>query len=117
MAVPVKPDLQKILKQQEQRSKYFEPARAGWDGPEMQSAEDAAPNPVLEAYGPKATTRAIRAALLAAAIPDPKAVIAIGAMILMMRLLKQVQEKKRRVTPLLPVATDPEHFEQEQKAA
>ena len=116
-AVPVKPDLQKILKQQEQRPKYFEPARAGWNGPEMQRAEDAAPNSVLEAYGPKATARAIRAGLLAAAIPDPKAVVAIAAVILLMRLLKQVQEKKRRVTPLLPMATNSEHFKQEQKAA
>jgi hypothetical protein len=94
VAVPVKPDLQKMLKQQDHRPRYFEPARAGWNGPEMKRPEDASPNPVLEAYGPKATTRAIRAALIAAAIPDPKAVIAIAVIIMLMRLLRNVQERR-----------------------
>ena len=67
LAVPVKPDLGKILKQQEQRNRPFEPAQAGWNGPEMQRAQDVAPNPVLEAYGPAATARSVRAALAAAA--------------------------------------------------
>jgi len=94
-AVPVKPDLEKILKQQEHRNRSFEPAQAGWNGPEMQRPQDAAPNAVLEAYGPAATARSIRAALAAAAIPDPKAVVAIGVLILLMRIMRQIQDRRR----------------------
>jgi hypothetical protein len=114
LAVPVKPDLQKILKQQEHRPRYFEPARAGWNGSEMKRPEDASPNPVLEAYGPKATTRAIRASLMAAAVPDPKAVVAIAAVILLMRVLRTVQERRNK----LALVTSPASaLEQERKAA
>jgi hypothetical protein len=93
-AVPVKPDLGKILKQQEQRNRSFEPAQAGWNGSEMQRQQDAAPNPVLEAYGPAATARSIRAALMAAAVPDPAAVIAIAVLILLMRIMRQMQDRR-----------------------
>ena len=96
MAVPVKPDLGKILKQQEQRNHSFEPAQAGWNGPEMQRAQDVAPNPVLEAYGPAATVRSVRAALMAAAIPDPTAVIAIAVLIILMRVMRQTQERRQQ---------------------
>ncbi|HVZ15830.1 MAG TPA: hypothetical protein VG897_01840 [Terriglobales bacterium] len=95
-AVPVKPDLGKIFKQQQQRSRPFEPARAGWNGPEMQRPQDASPNPVLEAYGPAATTRSVRAALMAAVIPDPSAVVAIVMVIILMRIMRQTQERRRR---------------------
>jgi hypothetical protein len=95
-AVPVKPDLEKILKQQEQRNRPFEPAQAGWNGPEMQRPQDASSNVVLETYGPAATKRAMRAALAAAAIPDPKAVVAIAALILLMRIMVQVREREKR---------------------
>jgi hypothetical protein len=95
-AVPVKPDLDKILKQQEQRNRQFEPAQAGWNGPEMQRPQDAAPNVVLETYGPAATLRSVRASLAAAAIPDPKAVIAIGVVIILMRIMREAQERQKQ---------------------
>jgi hypothetical protein len=95
-ATPVKPDLEKILKQQEQRNRQFEPAQAGWNGPEMQRPQDASPNVVLETYGPVATLRSVRASLATAAIPDPKAVIAIGAVIILMRMMRLVQERQKR---------------------
>jgi hypothetical protein len=100
-AVPVKPDLEKILKQQEQRNRSFEPAEAGWNGPEMQRAQDASPNVVLETYGPAATERALRAGLAAAAIPDPKAVVAIAVLILLMRIMMRVQEREKRRAPVV----------------
>jgi hypothetical protein len=96
-AVPVKPNLEKILKQQERRNRSFEPAQAGWNGPETQRAQDVSPNAVLETYGPAATERAVRASLMAAAIPDAKALLAIGLLIILMRTLRQVQERERRL--------------------
>jgi hypothetical protein len=104
-AVPVKPDLEKILKQQEQRDRSFEPAQAGWNGPEMQRPQDTSPNVVLETYGPAATERAVRAAIAAAAIPDPKAVMAIAVLILLMRIMMKVQEREKRRAPILAMRT------------
>jgi hypothetical protein len=115
-AVPVKPDLEKILKQQEQRNRSFEPAQAGWNGPEMQRAQDASPNVVLETYGPAATERAVRAALAAAAIPDPKAVIAIAGLILLMRIMVQAQTRERRRAPVVAMHVV-ESVEKKKKAA
>jgi hypothetical protein len=106
-AVPVKPDLDKILRQQEQRNRQFEPAQAGWNGPEMPRPQDAAPNVVLETYGPAATARAVRASLATAAVPDPKAVIAIGLLIVLMRIMRQAQERQKRsatVVAMRPIA-------------
>ncbi len=105
-ALPVKPDLNKILNQQEHRRRNFEPAQAGWNGPEMQRPQDAAPNAVLEAYGPAATARSIRAALMAAAMPDPKAVIAIAVLILLMRIMRQVQDRRKRLAVVVPIRAD-----------
>jgi len=102
-AVPVKPDLEKILKQQDQRKRTFEPAQAGWNGPEMQRPQDASPNAVLEAYGPAATVRSVRAALMAAAVPDPKAVLAIAVLIMLMRIMRQVQERRRQAAVVVPI--------------
>lgn len=114
-AVPVKPDLEKILNQQEHRRRTFEPAQAGWNGPEMQRPQDAAPNAVLEAYGPAATARSIRASLMAAAVPDPKAAIAIAALIILMRIMRQVQERRKRLAAV--VAIRPASPEEERRAA
>lgn len=97
-AVPIKPDLQKILKQQQERPTRFEPARAGWNGPEAPLASDAVRNPVYEAYGPASTTRAIRAALIAAATPDPVSVLAIGVLILFWRYSRKQRILREHTT-------------------
>ena len=113
-AMPIKPNLEKTLQQQEQRKRVFAPAQAGWNGPEMQRPQDVAPNPVLEAYGPAATARSIRASLVAAAIPDPKAVLAIATIIILMRVMRTVGERRAggtKVVPILSVSS------QKQKAA
>src|SRR3954471_6945771 len=94
-AIPVKPNLEKILKQQEQRARPYEPARADWDGPEMVRAQDASPNPVYEAYGPASTARAIRASLRAAATPDPAAILGIGMLILLLRLARHQRTQRQ----------------------
>ena len=100
-AVPIKPDLQKILKQS-QRPKYFEPARAGWNGPEMVRPQDASPNPIYEAYGPASTVRMIRASLVAAVMPNPAAIALIGALIVLLRFTRQ-RRLRRENTVVVPI--------------
>src|SRR5512140_3592470 len=94
--VPIKPDLQKILKQQDLKLRHYEPAQAGWNGPEMVKPQDASPNPVYEAYGPGSTVRAIRASLSAAATPDPMALAAIGFLILLLRFSRHRRIQRDR---------------------
>jgi len=94
-ATPIRPDLHKLL--QEEKPRSFAPARAGWNGPEMRPAQGTL-NPTLEAYGPAATARAARASLLAAVIPDPKAVIAIGTLIVLLRVLRQQKLRRKSAT-------------------
>ncbi len=103
-ALPVKPDVEKILQRQEQHPRHYQPARAGWDGPEMAPPEQASRNPVYEAYGPASTVRAVHAALKAAAKPDPVAVLAIGFLILLLRIARQQRVARERavVTPIAP---------------
>jgi hypothetical protein len=100
-SIPVKPNIEKILKQQEQRQRTFEPARAGWDGPEMVRPQEASPNPVYEAYGPASTVRAIRASLRAAATPDPVAILGIGMLILLLRLTRHHRTQRQRAAVLV----------------
>ncbi len=114
-AVPVKPDLEQILKEQQQRPRHYEPARAGWNGPEMVKPQESSPNPVYEAYGPASTARAIRASLRAAAIPDPVALLGIGMLILLLRMVRaQGQRQKAAVVVIGP---QPEMVPDERKAA
>ena len=113
-SVPIKPNLEKTLQQQEQRRRTFVPAQAGWNGPEMQRPQDVAPNPVLEAYGPAATARSIRASLIAAAIPDPKAVIAIAVIIILMRTIKTIRQRRTREADIIPIRSA---AQQERQAA
>lgn len=112
--IPVKPDLEKILKQQEQRPRHFEPTRAGWNGPEMVKPHEGALNPVYEAYGPAATVRAIRASLKASATPDPVALLGIGMLILLLRIVRQQRHRPRTNIPVMPRV---ETLSQERKAA
>ena len=107
-AVPVKPDLQKILQEQSERPKYYEPARAGWNGPEMMRPQEAAPNPFYEAYGPASTVRMIRASLAEAAMPNPAAMAAIGLLILLLRYSRsrRLQRGQARVVPIRTATTE-----------
>ena len=100
-AVPSKPDLEKILKEQQQTPRHYEPARAGWNGPEMVKPQESSPNPVYEAYGPASTARAIRASLRAAATPDPVALLGIGMLILLLRVVR-AQGRRKAAVVMLP---------------
>ena len=71
----------------------------------MVPAQQAAPNPVYEAYGPAATARAIRASLRAAAMPDPAAFAAIGLLILLWRVAKK-QRIHRKQPQLVAISSN-----------
>lgn len=101
-ALPIKPNLEKILKEQQQRPRQYEPARAGWDGPEMVRSQAASPNPVYEAYGPASTARAIRSSLRAALTPDPAAMAGILMLILLWRIVRGQRLRRESAVVLMP---------------
>lgn len=103
-AVPIKPDLQKMLQEHSTHPRSFEPARAGWNGPEMARPQDGFTNPVYDAYGPASTVRMIRASLLAAALPNPAAIAVIGALILLLRYARnrRLSQQRAEVVPIRP---------------
>ena len=89
-AAPIRPDIRKLVKENQTQPPHSAPARAGWNGPEL-PAPDLSANPVLD---PAVTLRSNKAALMAAAIPDPRAVLAVAVVIFLMRLLRHIQEKQ-----------------------
>jgi hypothetical protein len=106
MAVPIKPDLKKILEQQQERPVHFEPARAGWNGAEVTPASGTTRNPVYEAYGPASTVRVIRTTLIAAATPDPLSIFAIGILILCWRYVRRQRIEREQAKIVLMGALD-----------
>jgi hypothetical protein len=104
-ATPIQPDVKQVLHQQEQGPVVpFAPARAGWNGPEAAPAAQASPNPVLEAIGPAASDRAVRASLLSAVVPDPRAIAAIVLVILLLRRMSRTSKAAARAQ--VPVAPE-----------
>jgi hypothetical protein len=98
-STPIKPDVRKILHQSDQTEVVqFGPARAGWDGPEAVPAAQSNPNPVLESIGPAASDRAVRASLLSALVPDPRAIAAIVLIILLLRRMRRTSKAAARKT-------------------
>ncbi len=93
-ATPIRPDIRKLVSQpQQDSSAEFMPARAGWDGPEMPRRMREV-NPALAIYDSTATARAARAALLQAAIPDPRALLGIVTVIFLLRILRKGDDKR-----------------------
>ena len=74
----------------------FPPSRVAWNGIE-QSAQPHSFNLMLEQYGPEGSTRLVRASLMEALIPDMRALLAIGLIILLLRILRSRDEKRMRM--------------------
>jgi len=91
-ATPIRPDIRKLVTENQTPPPKADPARAGWNGPEM-PVRDLSANPVLD---PAVTLRSNKASLIAAAVPDPRAVLAVIAVIFLMRMLRNIQEKDKR---------------------
>jgi hypothetical protein len=93
LATPIRPDIRKLVEQRQQEStSQFIPARAGWDGPEM--PPQARRNPALEAMSGAGLARAERVELISAATPDPRTVLGILALIVLLRLLRKQDKDK-----------------------
>ncbi len=88
-ATPIRPDLKKILTQPPEAAMKFAPARAGWNGPEMQPP--AAQASAALTFSQVAVAQAVRDSLRKAAIPDPRAVAAIVAAIVLLRKVRQLR--------------------------
>lgn len=86
-ATPIRLDLKKVLAQPQPEPPAFIPARAGWDGPETPAADVA--NAYTLHYGPQASANALRQSLIAAAVPDWRAVVAIVVMIFVLRRVRK----------------------------
>ena len=93
-ATPIKPDVQKLLKQSQQSQQQFIPARAGWTEPSM--AATVVRNPVLESIAGDHMQREFRETLTAVATPDPWIVLALATLILLMRKLRSIEAARNR---------------------
>src|SRR5919109_843605 len=91
---PRLPNVRKMLQQQQQETNY-PAARAGWDGPELKSRAQQPPNPAMEMFGPAAVARAVRASLVAAALPDWRV---IGCVLLVILLLRRMHRRNQLVS-------------------
>jgi hypothetical protein len=101
-AMPIKPDVRKVLAQPQVSPTQFAPARAGWDGPESaRSAQNF--NSTYEQFGPNGTARAVKSSLVAAALPDYRALAAIALVILLLRRMR----KDRRQAEVAAAAASP----------
>ncbi len=100
-ATPIRPDIRKVVTQaQEDSSASSMPARAGWDGPEMPVTQQA-----TAALDAARLAREERAEWIAVATPDPRAILGIVAVIFLLRLLREQDEKRMnlRVVPTPPM--------------
>ncbi len=102
-AAPIRPDIRKLVMENQTPPPQSGPARAGWNGPEMPT-HDVTANPALD---PSVTLRSNKAALITAAVPDPRAILAVVLVIFLMRLLRNIQEKEKRSAPDNVVTLEP----------
>ena len=97
-ATPIRPDIRKNANQPQQDEQAI-PARAGWDGPEMAEAQPPSLYASTVLSGER-LARARREELIAAATPDPRAILGIAAAIFLLRLLRQQEAVRLRARPI-----------------
>jgi hypothetical protein len=95
-ATPIRPDVRKVLERPMQSPADFATARAGWDGPETPSG---VLNVTYEQLGPAATARQVHQSLVAAFIPDYRALAAITLVIMLLRRIN-INQRKTVLTQL-----------------
>jgi len=110
-ATPIRPDIRKVVAESQTRPPQMPSARAGWNGPEMRPESR-----TIAALDPAITLRSNKAALITAAIPDPRALFAVAIIIILMRTLKRVQDEQKDRQPATVVVIG-EAKEQERLAA
>lgn len=102
-ATPLGLDLEKIANQAQKPVQRFAPARAGWDGPMMTTTpaqkQDAATTSFSQILDEAALTRSMRAQIEAIAIPDPRVLIGLAALILLLRKWREMRHPVPRHAP------------------
>lgn len=94
-ATPIKPDVQKMLQQSQRSRQPFIPARAGWSDSAVSSA---AVNPALQSIAQDHLRREFQETLAAIATPDPWLVVALAAVIILMRKLRSMEAERKPPT-------------------
>lgn len=100
-ATPIRPDVKKLLATPPGSSLEFAPARAGWNGPEAPSAQQAGLNPDLARVTPAATRIEFKNAILSALVPDPRVSAAILLAIIFLRKWLRREREAARLQPVL----------------
>jgi hypothetical protein len=100
-ATPIKPDLQKLLRQSQQNEQPFIPARAGWSEPA--GTANLTRNPVLESISEEHMRQEFRDLLITVATPDPWFVVALVTLVLLMRKLRALEAARAREAAALTV--------------
>lgn len=112
-ATPIKPDVQKLIRQSQQTTKPFIPARAGWSEPTASAS--ILKNPVLESIADSHLRQEFRETLSSVAIPDPWIALALAALIFLMRKLRSIEANRKLA--LRPVLVAESAAEQSRVAA
>jgi cytochrome bd-type quinol oxidase subunit 1 len=105
-ATPIRPDVQKVLSQPRNSPAQFAPARAGWDGPEIPRQPQVV-NTTYEELKPATTARMVRESLVAASLPDYRALAAIVLVILLLRRIRKNHQKALVAAGMVPVQPMP----------
>ena len=105
-ALPIQPDVKKLVEEAQQPPPVFIPSRVGWNGQEKaanvsaRERWEAAIGPVLAAE----QERRLRNTLRDVFIPEPRAVAAIVAIIFLLRRLRTLREQQQAVLAQQPQA-------------
>jgi hypothetical protein len=111
-ASPIRPTAKQILRDARPAGQNFIPARAGWNGPESQTAKSV--NPLMQRFQPGAQADANRESLLALVLPDPRLWSMLLGVIVALRLLHQRAERRTRRPVLVeqpPAEQPPSHLQ------
>jgi hypothetical protein len=99
-ATPLGLDLEKIVDQAQKPAQRFAPARAGWDGPMMPTHKQAATGASFsQMMNEAALTQATRAQIEAIAIPDPRVLVGLATLILLLRKWREMRQPVPRQVP------------------
>ena len=105
-ALPIEPNVKKLVDEAQQPTPAFIPSRVGWNGPakaanvSARERWEAAIGPVLAAE----QERRFRNTLRDVFIPEPRAVAAIVAIIFLLRKLRSLREQQQAVLAQQPQA-------------
>jgi hypothetical protein len=102
LATPVHPNMRELLKQPAPEQRPAPAARAGWNGPEMETPSEVEG---LTGASPAEAEREARASLKEVATPDWEVVLGLAAFIVLVRALrKRVERKALREATLVSAA-------------